>query len=275
MYALLFAWAAEAAPEDITLKGMTDFQGQHVTGDLSGDYLQLVAELGTMIANRPLYPAKTLGASGFDVSFTNTFAFVTAQNPDGSPGPWMRANIDDDVGSYYFIPQVSVRKGLPLSTEVGMSAAWLGLTHSGTFGGWARVGLVEGYKPIPDVSLHFGYAGFVGNDELEVGSMDMGVSLGSSYAFGSFPGINNAVWQPIADATIVVVHARPTIPAATAAEIGAIAVGTQDQQSVAALFEPQFTGGFQLVNGTVLFRLMGTFAPKTIPMATIGMGFTY
>ena len=114
MHALLFALAALAAPEDITLKGMTDFQGQHVTGDLSGDYLQLVGDLGTMIANRPLYPAKTLGASGFEVSFTNTFAFVPSLTVDGLPSGWMRANVDDDVGSYYFIPQVSVRKGLPL-----------------------------------------------------------------------------------------------------------------------------------------------------------------
>lgn len=275
MTALLFAWAASAANEDLTLSGMTDFQGQRVTDDLSDDYQQLVAELGTVIANRPVYPAKTLGASGFDISFTNTFAFVTGSNADGTPGPWMRANDDDDVGGYLFVPQVSARKGLPLSMEVGLSASWLGNSHSGMFGGWARIGLVEGYKPAPDVALHLGYAGLVGNDELEVGTFDIGATVGSSFPFGSFPGINNAVWQPLADATIVVVRASPVISDELAGEIGAVPIGTQDGNSIAAIIQPQFTGGFQLVNGTVLFRVMGTFSPKTIPLATIGMGFTY
>lgn len=274
MFATWFALAAHAANEDLTISGMAEHGGQNVTIDLQPVYLDLIGELGSVVANKPLYPAKTLGASGFDLSLSNTFAFITDDYSDGTPGPWSRANVDEDVANgYAFVPQISVRKGLPLSLEVGATAGWIGLSHSGTFGAFARGAFVEGHKPWPDLSAHIGYAGFVGNDELELAALDMGATFGSSFAFGSFPGIHNAVWQPYLDVSIVHVRAFPSVDAADAPF--AVPLGTQDGDSIAGLWQPQYAAGFQLVNGTVLFRVLGTWSPQTIASLTLGMGWTY
>ncbi len=277
MTALTYALAAYAVNDDLTVSGMVDHGGQRVTVDMSDDYQQLIRELGTMVSNKPLYPTKTLGASGFDLSFSNTFAFISQTGADGGPGPWQRADVDEDIAnSYLFVPQVSARKGLPLSMELGASGGWIGVSHQGVFGGWGRIGLIEGYKPYPDISLHFGYAGFVGNDEIELGAADAGVTFGSGFAFGSFPGINNAVFQPLLDASIVRIAAYPSISDSVAQATGALPIGaSRHDNSLPAIWQPQFSGGFQLVNGTVLFRAIGSYAPGSIASLTLGMGWQY
>lgn len=269
---LLIAPSALAGPDDVTLSAMTEHRGERVVADLSDDYKTLVRELGIAVANKPLAPAETLGAYGFDLSFANTFAFISVENDDGTPTPWQRAVEDEDPGSYLFVPQVSARKGLPMSFEVGMSAGWLGLTRQGTFGGWGRLGVVEGYKPWPDVSVHAGYSGYVGNDELELGVMDLGVTLGSTFPFGSFPGINNAQFSPYIDYTTLRISAHPLLDEETAAAVGAVPISGDGES---AMVVPQIGGGFQVTNGTVLFRLIGTWSPNSLATATIGMGFTY
>lgn len=271
--AWMFAISALAAPEDISLSGMAEHGGQHVSSDISADYQQLIRELGVIVSNKPLAPAGTLGASGFDLSFSNTFAFITATRSDGTPSPWERAQDDENPNGYSFIPTLSARKGLPLSIEVGANATWIGLTRTGTFGGFGRVALVEGYKPWPDVSLEIGYSGYVGDDELELGVMNAGVNLGSSFAFGSLPGVHNAQWKPFLNASVLRISASPLIDATIADDIGAVRIGSVDGDP--AIIMPRFAGGFTLVNGTALFRVVGTWAPKGIATATVGMGVSY
>src|SRR5437868_6464644 len=90
------AWAQ---PEDLSLSSLQTWQGQRVLTGQHETYLQLLRELGTVVANHPLQPAETLGANGFDLSAANTFEFVIPEK-DGSTSPWARANADGQVNSW-------------------------------------------------------------------------------------------------------------------------------------------------------------------------------
>ena len=87
---LLLAPTARAAwPEDVTLSAMAEQDGVRVLGSQRAEFLKLVQDLGTIVANKPLAPARTLGTSGFDLGISNTFAFVqTGPQDDGSPSVW-------------------------------------------------------------------------------------------------------------------------------------------------------------------------------------------
>jgi hypothetical protein len=270
---LLLARSALAAPEDVTLEGMLEHDGEKVVTWLGDDWTTLVRELGIVVANKPITPGETLGANGFELSATNTFAFISVEGEDG-PTAWERATPDEDPGAYLFVPQLTMRKGLPMSFEIGATGGWVGLSRQGTFGGFARLGVVEGYKPWPDLSVQVGYSGYVANDELELGVMDLGVTLGSQFPFGSFPGINNAQFHPYVTFQSLRVSAAP-VDEDVATALGIKAVGRGSDDADPALVLPQIGGGFVVVNGTVHFKLVGTWVPGSIATATVGMGFTY
>ena len=260
---LLLPGLAQAAwPNDITLSKMTEHGGLRVvdTDLLGADYQTLVAELGTAIANKPLAPAETLGASGFDFSFSNSFVFVLAHRNDGTPSPWERAHENEDPSAYLLVPTISARKGLPFSLEAGANLSWIAMSRNGSFGGYGRLSIVEGYKPAPDLTIQIGYAGYVGNDEIEVGVMDMGVTLGSTFAFGTFPGINSSQFSPYLNFTLLRITAAPLIDEAMATKISAAAISGKD-----AITLPQVAGGFQITNGTFLMRILGAWAPTPAP----------
>ena len=271
------AWASW--PEDVTLSGMTEHGGVRVADQagLQAAYEQLVLEMGTAIANKPLAPAETLGAFGFDFSAGNTFVFVDTRATTGDPPtPWERAHTDESPQNLMFVPSMTARKGLPFSLEAGATASWVGMSRQGAFGGFARLGIVEGYKPWPDLTLQLGYSGYVGNDELELGVLDMGVTLGSTYAFGSFPGIRQAQFAPYLNFSMLQVSAAPILDDDTGEAIFGQEGWTQigGERTRYDPF-PQLAAGWQVTNSTVLFRMLGTWSPATVPTFHMGMGFTF
>lgn len=273
---LLPTTALAAWPDDVTPSAMGEWQGSALVGSQEDAWLQLVDELGTAVANKPLAPAGTLGPLGFDLSTGTTLAFIS-HGTDDEPSPWGLAHTDSAPASVLIMPQLGLRKGLPMSLEVGMDAAWLGVSRQGTFGGYGRAALVEGYKPWPDLTVQLGYAGYVGNDELDLGVTDMGVSLGSTFPFGSFPGLRSAQFSPWVTYTRLRVRARATVDPNLAADLGLVEVAGKDSdaEGTPARVIHRVSTGFQIANGNYLLRIVGTWAPRTIPTMTLGMGFTY
>lgn len=282
MLALLLSVASAAWPDDPSISRMTSFGGVRAvdTARLGADYRQLMAELGTVVANKPILPAATTGASGFEFAFSNTFVFLDAIERTGEPAPgggvispWDRVSPDEEAPGWLFVPQFSARKGLPLSTEVGGSIGWIGLSRTGTASVYGRVALIEGSKPLPDLTLQVGYAGYIGNDELELGVLDLGVTIGSRYGVGAVREVNTGRIEPFANFSLQRVTAAPTIDARTAEQIGAVSFRRSGGADPIAL--PQVAAGFQVTNGNVHFRLAGSWCWKTLPTATAGMGFTF
>lgn len=278
----LFAASSDARaawPEDIDLYSMLDQDGLPVLDrELLGEsYRQLVMELGTMVANKPITPADTLGVNGFDFDVGTQFVLTEARDRKGEPSPWSRAHRDEDSAPYNVIPTFTARKGLPLSTEVGGSFGWIGGSSTGLVGGFARVAVLEGYKPWPDVSLKVGYSGYVGNDQLDAGALDLGVTLGSTYPVGRLPGVNAGQVSPWLNFTTLRVSANATIDDDVENDIGALRYsrGGDDEDRGPPIALPQVGFGCQFVSGMTHLRIAATWAPATIPTISTGFGFTF
>lgn len=266
-------------PDDVVVSDMLVNDGSEVDPAVARAGLdQVIGELGSAIANKPLWPARTLGSAGFDLSFGATFAPVTAAaGEDGNPSGWTLAHADGTPSSVLVLPTLTARKGLPSSFEVGASAAWLGTSRQGVLKGFARFAPVEGYEPWPDIVFQAGYASYIGNPELELGAFDATASLGGTFAFGSYPGIRQAQVSLWAGGGMVLVHGRATV----------------DDETLTALYEgdadfdpddpgrtrldpmPQVHAGLQVTNSTVLFRLTGAWSPTGVPSVHGGMGFMF
>ncbi len=275
--------ARAAWPEDVDLPSMLEQDGEAVVDRevLGKSFRQLVMELGTMVANKPTTPADTLGIYGFDVDLSNQFVLTEARDREGLPSPWTRAHRDEDSAPYHLLPTFSVRKGLPMSTEVGGSIGWIGGSSTGFAGGWARVALFEGYRPLPDVSFKAGYSGYVGNDDLDCGVLDLSATLGTTVPVGALPGINTGQISPWVTFTTLRVSANPTLDARIENDIGALRYartrpGEEEEETTAPpIAIPQFGAGVQFTAATAHLKLAASWAPATVPVVSTGFGFTF
>lgn len=279
---LLLSRAALA--DDVSILAMDEFEGAS-TEALGGDdyvvtgYQTLVKELGASIANKPMAPGETLGISGFNIGFSTTFAFIRTGTIDGTnPTGWDLSSPDEMPEEYLYIPWVTVRKGLPLSLEIGANAGWIGASHSGVFGGWGRWGVVEGYRHIPDLSLQVGYAGYVGNDELELGVMNVDATLGYTLPFGATKGIHTGSFAPYVSIGQQRVHAAPRADLSRTGLAGRVTEVSGFKSS--DVFDKQFAplqvgGGFRILSGEFSATIAATYVPNVLPTVSMGFGFTY
>lgn len=286
LLALVLSLDAHAAwPEDVTISGMRDHDGERVLDPkaLGRAYRQLIKELGTLTANKPMAPAETTGLYGWDLSFYNQFVFNEgiAREP-GEPSPWARAHPDEDPRAYQSVPTLGFRKGLPLSTEVGANVGWISNSSTGVVGGYGRIAILEGTKPLPDLTVQAGYSGYIGNDELELGVLDLGVTLGSTFYTGKTPGLNNGAFSPWVHFSSLRISAAPLVDADAQSDIGAVtfrnprsARVAEGQAVEAPLILPQIGAGFQFVSRNIHTRIAATWAPATIPTLSAGMGVTF
>ncbi len=274
------AWADY--PEDVSLSGMQDQDGQSVVdSDLLGlTYRQIVREIGAFSGNKPIHPAKTLGEYGWEFGVDTTVAIVTTWSASGSPSPWARATRDETAAPFQMIPALHMRKGLPFSTEVGFSGGWVSGSRQGVVSGYGRVGIIQGYRPAPDVVLQVGYGGYIGNDELEVGVLDLGVSIGTTLAMGGVPGARHGQFMPWFTFSSLRVTAAPLLDEDTAAAVGAVTLGgkkaaLQDESVQPSILIPTLGAGFQVVSGNVHFRTSAGWSWLGVPTISTGAGFTF
>ena len=277
---LLNAQALAAYPNDVVLSSMVEWNGTTVTEPeiVSAAYQQLVLELGAAIANKPTAPANTLGVNGFDVGVSSSFSFVGAAGDTTEPSPWMRAHETGDPSPVVWVPGLELRKGLPLSLEVGTRAGYVGASNQMVAGAWGRAGLIEGYRQAPDLSLQVGYSGYLGNDELELGVLDWSFTLGYQLPFGRLKGINDAVFAPYAGLGQLRIHASPLLDEDVADTLGITPLtgfdptgdGYMDQ-----LRPLQLHGGVRIQKGAFRFLTAVTASPKIVPTVTTGLGFTF
>ena len=284
MLLTLVATAFGAAwPDDVDLTQLGYYNDDPVLDPSQNteDYRTVVQELGVAIANKPIQPAETLGINGFEVGVATTIAFHSNKAPEfGLPSPWDRVDVDGDARNALWIPWLMVRKGLPLSTEVGVNMGWLGFSRQTVFGGYGRVAPLEGYRQAPDVAFQLGYAGYVGNDQLELGAMDWSGTLSYSLPFGSLLGINSASFSPFIGAGQVILHAEPRLDGDLAQALGVTSVsGFKNTDAYDVTDDdwrrPRIHGGFRIVSRTFHFKLASTWTPQVMPEVHVGMGATF
>lgn len=275
------AWSGEATaawPDDVTLSELGTWNGTPVDESvIQSAYHQVMHELGVAISNKPVAPAETLGINGFDLGFGTTLAFIDTSGSSSDPSAWARVHGEGDPSSVMAIPWIQARKGLPLSLELGGNVGYIGLSHQTVFGGYGRWGLLEGYHPIPDITMQIGYSGYVGNDELELGVMDTLFTVGYTLPFGTLVGINQAQFSPYLGGGVLAVHAAPLLDEDTLEEYQIAEVsGFQGSTNYDPEFRhPVFHGGFRILSRDFQFRLSASFAPSAITCLNAGLGFVY
>lgn len=276
---LIPATASAAYPEDVSLSGMTEHGGVQVvdTELISSSYQTLVRELGVTLANRTLPPAATLGASGFEIMFGSTVGFNNRRNVGNDISAWSRAHADETPGGPLFTPTLQIRKGLPLSLEVGLDVAWLGNTRQAAVSGYVRGAIVERYAPWPDINLRMGYTGYVGNDELEVGALDFGVTIGTELSVGRANSINTMTFSPFLYIGGISINGASVLDTDTAAalQLPPIGRGGSDTTALPAIVTGQFSGGLEFKGEHFVLRLSGGYALNAIPTVSAAFGFTF
>lgn len=281
LLALVLPAVAQAGfPEDVTPSSMTDQGGVRVvdTALLGDAYARMIRELGAAIDGSTLFPARTLGASGFEMVVDTNVAFTDTKNGDGTASTFERVTPDESPTSVFFAPGLTMRKGLPLSMEIGATARWVGMSRQGVFGGFLHAGLLENFEPWPDLGLHIGYTGYIGNDELELGVFDAGLTLGGSFRPGVKDRLRAVEVSPFGDASLQVVTATTTLDAETVATIGAVTFGKRGGDPATnskAIVMPRFSGGLQIRAAHLVIRFSGSYSLKSVPSVGAAIGYTY
>lgn len=271
------AWAAW--PNDVVLDGIDTWRGVAVLDQdqITADYHQVLQELGTAISNKPMHGGETLGLYGFEVGFSNTIAFIDTRSSEGQPSPWGRVHEDNDPANMLVIPRLDIRKGLPASIEVGASMGYLAQSRQTSMGGYVRAAPLEGYRNMPDVVFQVGYAGYVGNDQLELGTLDMSGTIGYTVPFGRITGVNSASIAPYLGFGSLKVHARSNLSEERQSELG---IGPVSGFADSEFFSDDFAlwqihGGFRITSGSFSFRGAGNWVPSGLGSVNVGMGFVY
>jgi hypothetical protein len=175
----LFATAgpASAARHDISLSGLASFD---TDGSLSVDkagFERLSRDLGLAMRPRFSGPASTVGSLGFDVGYALVLTDIderksywtqTAPNPDKS----------------LKVSQISLRKGLPYSLEVG---GVLGHLHGSSLWSFAfelKWAFIEGIKNAPDLGIRVHVNTVVGSRDLAMLTAGGDFLIGKSFGLG-------------------------------------------------------------------------------------------
>ena len=178
---------AKANPYDVSLRGL----GRPASNSLSDPAVQryrlLSAELTAAMMPKPMQPAETLGMSGFEYAFVNGLTGIHSKADywQGQPGNPVLEGVLPSHGSRQvpnalWTPSLHLRKGLPLSTEVGVSASYLAFSEMFMVAGEAKVAIHEAFtRWLPAISGRATVARLFGSSDLDIiaGEWDVITSL--------------------------------------------------------------------------------------------------
>jgi hypothetical protein len=266
--------AVAAYPNDVTFSSLDPSLD---AGLAYGAYTDVVLELGAAVAYKPFAPATTLGVNGFEISVGHSVTFVDSQGDGPNPSSWERLHADGEPDRAVWIPRLEARKGLPASFEISMELGIVALSRQSVVGGHIRWAPIEGYRRLPDVILQGGYTGYTGNDELELGVMDIGGAVGYTLPFGSVVGINTARFSPYVGLTRLTIHASPSL---TAEQLSTYNLTPVSGFRSSAYYLPelnlwQLQGGFHLVSGGMSVQLSASYAVGIAASVNAGLGLVF
>jgi hypothetical protein len=164
---------ALSAPYDISLRGVGRPKSLSLEDEAAKRYRALGNELALALSPRPLAPAETLGINGFEFSFTTSATSISADEKfwQGQPGTPVFEGVSNGGGvpGVLWNPGVHVRKGLPMSMELGFSGSYL--TQSGMFmlGVEYKIAWFESFwRWVPALATRVSVARLFGASDLDV-----------------------------------------------------------------------------------------------------------
>lgn len=163
---------AHAGSRDISLLGLGRPANNTVDDPATRRFRALANELALVTAPKAWTTAESLGASGFEIAFAIAYTGI-ASGADYWTGtaeaPIFEGAINGGgTPSGFWTPTLQVRKGLPFSTDLGVSVAYLANSSMVALGLDAKVALFESSLPdyLPDFALRGAVGHLVGAPEL-------------------------------------------------------------------------------------------------------------
>lgn len=144
-------------------------------------FKRLISQYGFAIAPPAMYPARTTGYGGFQVTVQGVFTSVDSnadywqngtQGPkDPTTGQYSVRNKSPD--SWLQVYGVNVRKGLPMGFELGGSIAYVARTSIVSGGADVRWSLLEGFRTgamgyLPDLAIGGGVRTITGTAQFQL-----------------------------------------------------------------------------------------------------------
>lgn len=201
----LMPGTSQASNDNFRLSNMVQPDWE-VYSDVQQAYLMetFSKELGSILSYKYTFSGDTTGFYGFDIGFEAHNAYVDTDRecPPDQPlcvqgtnhakwDPWRVFDSDHRLttGKLLMVPGLRIRKGLPLSLEVGSAFYFLPFSSQAAIQGFGRWAFHEGfdsgaYRAIPDMAVTLAYTQLLGNPELDMGILDWGFTFGYSVPAG-------------------------------------------------------------------------------------------
>jgi hypothetical protein len=252
---VLLPTLAHAGLKDVTVDKLEDLDPSRRQTQF--DFV--VRQLALATAAPPHHAVSALGLYELEVGLDNRIAFVQSDpQPGERSSAWQDLTEDGAPSPVQYVPRLTVRKGLPWAIEVGGSAGWLAATRQFVVGGYGRWAALDNWPKVPDLAIQMGYQAYVGNDQLDMGTFDLDVSLGYTFAARSTGTKPGSAFSPYVGWSLLAMHARPgTVQVdgvgAVTAWAGQARPGVDPRNF---LFHRVF-GGVEIQTGPIGFRLGG------------------
>jgi hypothetical protein len=276
---LLFWSAPAAAVGNLSPSSMNDWNGRayNKTAAIQQGYDIVVKQLGMAIANHP-HSVTSMGLHGFEMSVQNTVSFIdAARYADGSPSPWNLAFSNEEAPENLWIPAIHIKKGLPLSLEIGGRTGMIQGDTGSIFGTYVRCSPVEGYAKAPDITIQSGYTGYIGNADLAVGTMDLSMTIGKAIPFGPLTGVNSSIIKPFVAGGLYWLRSDPRLQPEEQASLGIGPVSAFKKSDFYTDGYRLFAidGGVEIESNEIVFALSGSYSPGNLFTIEHQFGFAF
>jgi hypothetical protein len=164
---------AFANPYDISLRGLGRPLSDSKSDPAVQRYKGLSAELALAMSPKPMAPAETLGMSGFEFSIANTLTDISENAPywQGQAGtPVMEGVLRNrKVPNYLWTPTAQLRKGLPMSLELGIQGTYLSFSEMFMLGGELKLAIHESFfRWVPALTARVAVGRLFGSSDLDI-----------------------------------------------------------------------------------------------------------
>ncbi len=180
---------AAANPYDISLRGLGRPRTDNLDDPAVQRYRRLAGELALAMSPKPMAPAETLGMAGFEISIANTLTDISEKAPywQGQAGTPVFEGVlrGRDVPGVLWTPTAHLRKGLPLSTELGIQGTYLAFSEMFMLGAELKIAVHESFfRWAPALSARVAAGRLFGSSDLDIFTAEADVMTSLPFGVG-------------------------------------------------------------------------------------------
>jgi len=162
-----------ANPYDISIRGLGRPRVANLTDPAVQRYKFLSNELAIAMSPKALAPAETLGMDGFEFSLVTTHTPISIHEDYwlGQPGNPVFEGVSRgrDLPDTFWTPTAHLRKGLPLSAEIGISGSYLAWSEIFALGAEFKLALHESFfRWAPALAARMAFSRMFGTSDLDI-----------------------------------------------------------------------------------------------------------